>query len=101
MDKATEACIFQRLWGVFDGEYFLSHLADPSWPSFFKVEAGRVLLCATEKVGWCTEAPGEVKERLEHISITADGRANYTLHFDGRHKQLTVNSDRVQHYYGR
>lgn len=101
MEKEAEKYIFERVWDQFDGIYLLSHVAKQGWPDFFKVDGDVVIACKTQKIGWCTDGPGDPMEKLNYIEASIDQDSTLTLTFDGQSKQIRCNQTSVKHYYGR
>lgn len=101
MDKEVEKCIFNSIRDVFDDGCFLSSTSINAWPDFFRIIDNEVYICKTKHIGWSTDGPREVLEKLDHISTSIINNFKCLVTYEDRTQEYVLSNGPAKHYYGR
>ena len=98
MNFDEEEALFENIKLGHNDNYLIT---DTTWRFFLKIEDNKLYRCHSKKVGWCSEAPGELGEQFNFIDVVSVSNDEVVLKLKEKTKNITVVDSDASHYFGR
>jgi len=93
-----EEALFENIKSGHNDNYLI---ADTTWRFFLKIEEDKLYKCQSKKVGWCSEAPGDLGEQFNFVNVVSVSSDEIILKLKDKTKSIEVVSSDASHYFGR